>query len=530
MRGEEAPGSTLRAGARAARRTCASRLQHLTVLVTAFIGLPQAALGELSWPAESMDQATNLTGIEGPVPNDFYQDLSGAFWNPVTRRLWVCRNGPGGDNSKMWVIKENGSGGYEIDYRAGNRGEWTGFGDFEDLTQADLSADLVYTITESDGRTAFSEGDARIREYDVAVYGTVALNRSWDITGYIPAYDGSSGAEGIAFIPDEYLQAAGFVDEAGNPYVSQNGMGGLMFVAHQNGGRLYAFDLNRSNGTFTYVGAYETGYSESCALAFDRSEGLLYVFHGADYNRTEVVTLGSSLQGGERRLNQVMMYASPGTGNLEGIAVVSNADCAAGMREFFLAIDGGGATSLLRFAQFPCCPGDGAGADEDGDGVADCSDACPDTPAGSEVDLSGCACGQRDADGDGIPDGDEWVDCNSNGVLDACDIDAGTSQDCQSNYVPDECDIAAGISSDLNQNGIPDECEFQRAGDLNCDGLINVFDIDPFVLAITIADGYSALYPDCNRFLADLNGDGVIDVFDIDGFVALFAGQAGQQP
>ena len=50
------------------------------------------------------------------------------------------------------------------------------------------------------------------------------------------------------------------------------------------------------------------------------------------------------------------------------------------------------------------------------------------------------------------------IDCNSNGVNDASDIAAGTSQDCQSNGVPDECDIAKGTSADCNSNGVPDEC------------------------------------------------------------------------
>ena len=34
------------------------------------------------------------------------------------------------------------------------------------------------------------------------------------------------------------------------------------------------------------------------------------------------------------------------------------------------------------------------------------------------------------------------ADCNGNGIDDADDIAAGTSEDCNRNYVPDECDIA----------------------------------------------------------------------------------------
>lgn len=56
-------------------------------------------------------------------------------------------------------------------------------------------------------------------------------------------------------------------------------------------------------------------------------------------------------------------------------------------------------------------------------------------------------------------------------------------------------------------------------GDCNCDGDLNNFDIDAFVLALTDPAGYAAAYPDCNIFEADINGDGRVDNFDIDQFV-----------
>ena len=63
-----------------------------------------------------------------------------------------------------------------------------------------------------------------------------------------------------------------------------------------------------------------------------------------------------------------------------------------------------------------------------------------------------------------------------------------------------------------------------QLGDLNCDGLVNAFDIDPFVLALTDPGAYEAAYPDCDRMLADCNGDGVVNAFDIDPFVLILTG------
>jgi hypothetical protein len=65
---------------------------------------------------------------------------------------------------------------------------------------------------------------------------------------------------------------------------------------------------------------------------------------------------------------------------------------------------------------------------------------------------------------------------------------------------------------------------FRAYGDLNCDNVVNVFDIDAFVLALTDAEAYAAAYPDCSRTLADANHDGAVNAFDIDAFVQLLTG------
>ncbi|MBN2445588.1 MAG: hypothetical protein JXO22_02610, partial [Phycisphaerae bacterium] len=59
-------------------------------------------------------------------------------------------------------------------------------------------------------------------------------------------------------------------------------------------------------------------------------------------------------------------------------------------------------------------------------------------------------------------------------------------------------------------------------GDANCDGVVDVFDIDAFVLAITNPAAYQAIYPCFMN--CDTNCDGSIDVFDIDSFVAAVTG------
>jgi hypothetical protein len=60
-------------------------------------------------------------------------------------------------------------------------------------------------------------------------------------------------------------------------------------------------------------------------------------------------------------------------------------------------------------------------------------------------------------------------------------------------------------------------------GDMNCDGVITVSDIGPFVLAVTDPAAYAAAFPNCDIDLADMNNDGQITVSDIGAFVALLA-------
>lgn len=314
------------------------------------------------WPAEPWDQAANLTPIEGPAPNGFYEDLSGAMWNPVTRRLWLVRNGPNAATSKIWAVRETAAPpGWAIDVQDGRRGEWTGFGDLEAITFADFNSPTAYLMI---------EGEELIKAFDLSTYGVAVPVRTWNTAPHLPR-QGGDGSEGITFVPDAYLRAGGFTDGNGQPYVSRHGMGGLMLVGHQNGGRVYAFDLAPNSSEFTFVGAYLTSFSETAELFFDRSTGLLFIFHGAGFNTIEVTSLASFQQGAERRLEVRTIYdrpsGSPTNANLEGMAIQPNDECENGRRWLFLTQDDGAAVSLLWFRQFPCV----CRADVNNDGQAD---------------------------------------------------------------------------------------------------------------------------------------------------------------
>lgn len=63
------------------------------------------------------------------------------------------------------------------------------------------------------------------------------------------------------------------------------------------------------------------------------------------------------------------------------------------------------------------------------------------------------------------------LDCNTNDILDECDIADETSDDCNENGIPDECEPDG---NDCNGNDVPDDCE----PDCNENGLADDCDLD----------------------------------------------------
>jgi glucose/arabinose dehydrogenase len=62
-------------------------------------------------------------------------------------------------------------------------------------------------------------------------------------------------------------------------------------------------------------------------------------------------------------------------------------------------------------------------------------------------------------------------------------------------------------------------------GDTDCDGVVNYFDIDPFLLALVDPGAYILAHPNCPLSHADVDQNGSVDFFDIDPFLAcLFSG------
>ena len=161
------------------------RLFKTTILLS--LTLAANVLAADPWPGETWTASTDLTFLN---PTLWASNLSGAYWNPVKRRLWVVDN-----SGNFSVLKENGTGSFAVE------NTFSPGGDLEGITQADPAADRVYLMAERENI---------IREY---VASTGVLNRSWDVTSLVAGWtDPNDGTEGIAFIPNAWLLASGFRD------------------------------------------------------------------------------------------------------------------------------------------------------------------------------------------------------------------------------------------------------------------------------------------------------------------------------
>jgi len=132
----------------------------------------------------------------------------------------------------------------------------------------------------------------------------------------------------------------------------------------------------------------------------------------------------------------------------------------------------------------------------------------------------------RDCDVNGILDECDidaypWLDCDEDGRIDDCMIDDGVVPDCNNNGNPDSCDITSG-EPDCNENGRPDTCDLGDGTgfDCNSNGILDECDIDDQVSDDANLNG---IPDECERFTInevlvvpdeDLNGDGDIDYDD----------------
>ncbi|MGE3472575.1 MAG: lamin tail domain-containing protein [Vicinamibacterales bacterium] len=304
-------------------------------------GAVNACPGDASpWPGDPAVQAVD--GL-----NVFGGNLSGLVYEPSATApgvLWAVRNGPGSlfrlvwdgvlwtpDAANNWIL------GKALAYPDG-----TGNPDAEGVTLADGGA-IVYVSTERDNNASAVSRNSILRLDSSGSSTALVATHEWNVTADLPAVGPNLGMEAITWVPDAFLVAQGFVDEAlGGAYNPANYPDhgtGLFFVGLEANGTIYAYALNHANGSFARVATVASGMTGVMDLRFDPDTGDLWAV--CDDTCGGVSTL-LRVDPTSHRFTPSQSLARPsGMPNLnnEGFALAPLSECVAGQRAVFWSDD-----------------------------------------------------------------------------------------------------------------------------------------------------------------------------------------------
>lgn len=316
----------------------------------------------LPWPGDAAVSNADAGGLFGG-------NMSGLWYQPATGPspsiLWAVRNGPGtafrlDQYLGLWtpLASRSTQNGLALRYADG-----TGDVDAEGVT---VFGNALYVAAE---RNNSNNGVSRnsILRYDVAFIGSATLipTHEWNITADLPVVGANLGLEGITRITDSFLTARGFFDESkGRAYQPSdypgNG-GGLYFVGVEANGMIYAYALDHTNGSFTRVASFTSGWPSIMELTFDGELGQFWAICDNTCNgRSSVLAIDTQVGSATRgRFVVAQRFERPtGMANLnnEGFAIAPLSECVGGRRPVFWSDDSETGGVALRRGTVTCTP------------------------------------------------------------------------------------------------------------------------------------------------------------------------------
>lgn len=323
-----------------------------------------------------------------------------------------------------------------------------------------ISPFSAVTVTNSDGPVS-SDADGNIMVTEWGNDRVVVISPAGELVRTISG-GGLDGPTGSAITPDGKIVICSYLTDSVKFYSSlgvyesnfahSNGTedshsvafdrAGKMYVGCRNNGNPHVARFSRTLQFEQYIGQGQ--FVQGCfALAFDASENLY-------------VTTAGSIKKFAHDGTFLSTITSPGL-NPRGMAIDETGD---------IWVTNATALEIFRFnssgllqettpVSFGTSPPQGLslyGIAFDVQPEADCNvNAVPDS---CEI-AEGL---EADCNFDGIPDSCQLLgnDCNSNGLIDACD------SDCDNDGTPDECEISSG-AIDCDSNGIPDDCDISAS-------------------------------------------------------------------
>ena len=321
-----------------------------------------------AWPGGSAVSTADVNGALGGDISGLTYDGTGSATPGV---LWAVNNGDGTLvrllwNGSQWASDTaNGwsNAGKPLKYADGN-----GTPDTEGVTVGGTSSAAgIYTSTERNN-TASGTSRPTILRYDVTgSASTLTATNEWNIGPDLPGgIAANAGPEAIAWVPDSYLTANGFKDEAAGgaayaPASYPNHGNGLFFVALEANSRVYAYALNHADNTFARIASFASGYTNGVmALDWEEEKDRLWVVCddtcGGVHGTFAIDTTAGATQG---TFVAKKYYERPsGMPNLnnEGFTTTPRSECAGGVKPVFWTDDAATGGNSVRAGTLACTP------------------------------------------------------------------------------------------------------------------------------------------------------------------------------
>jgi hypothetical protein len=310
----------------------------------------------LPWPGSQTVQGAS-TYVFGGNMSGLIEEASGTSAPGV---LWGVRNGPGAlfrlvwDGTKWAPDTANGWGaGKLVRYPNG-----TGDADSEGVTFAGNSSDGIFIATERNNLLNTVSRLSVLRVDPTAVTTELTATMEWNLTADLPVVGANLGLEAITFVPDTYLVANNFYDAAAaktyNPADYPNHGSGLFLVGVEGNGQVYAYALNQTNGTYTRVATFSSGFPGVMELQFDRDLSELWTVCDNTCNGRHNLLRIAPASG---TFGVVATFERPtGMPNLnnEGFSIASASQCVADRKPTFWADDSETGGVAIRQGSISC--------------------------------------------------------------------------------------------------------------------------------------------------------------------------------
>ncbi|GAA4121018.1 hypothetical protein GCM10022215_25510 [Nocardioides fonticola] len=326
---------------------CPDSTGSFTTTQRATKGARNVCPGDLAttpWPG-------GATVATADTPNAIGGDLSGLTAEPGV--LWGVVNGTGsllrmvpGATAGSWVVDSTTT----LKYPDG-----TGRPDTEGISPTGVAGRfLIATERNNDANTISRPSVLQISTSTLG--GTLSATREWNLASSLPTVGANLGLEGVAWVPDSYLTAAGFVDAstgaAYDPSRYPNHGGGVAFVALEANGTVYGYVL-QDDGTATKIATVASGSTTIADVVWDPETSSLWTV--CDDTCNGVTTRQQVGAGGSFGI--VAAYDRPaGMPNLnnEGFALAPQSTCVNGSKTVFWSDDSNTGGNALRTGTITC--------------------------------------------------------------------------------------------------------------------------------------------------------------------------------